>query len=176
METIAGILSVRVRYDNSGDFYVTIDMGVPACDATILSAVDFCGFSAEVTGMTIYSVNIGVPHAVIFLEDIEDIDLDAVVLDIRHNAPLPVGINVTFAQVISPSTISIRTFVRGIEEEMLSCVNGFMAAVLIAVKFGKVLDDEVHVETIGGSLDISIGERATIMGSAETVFTGEIPL
>ncbi|HJJ92425.1 MAG TPA: hypothetical protein O0X64_01180 [Methanocorpusculum sp.] len=51
-----------------------------------------------------------------------------------------------------------------------------MAAVLIAVKFGKVLDDEVHVETIEGSLDISIGERATIMGSAETVFTGEIPL
>lgn len=175
VETLAGVLTVRAGYDNEGNFSATIDMGVPAYDAASIPATGSGDFVAEIEGMTVYAANTGVPHAVIFVDDVEALDLDAVAPKIRHNSVFPKGTNVNFVQVTGPSAITIRTFERGVEGETLSCGTGSTASALISAKIGKVSGDVVHVDTVGGPLDIGVGARATMTGPAETVFVGEIP-
>ncbi|HJJ84083.1 MAG TPA: diaminopimelate epimerase, partial [Methanocorpusculum sp.] len=67
IETLAGVLPVRGDYDNDGDFMATINMGSPVFEDSI-----------EIDGMTVHSVNTGVPHAVVFVDDVEAVDIDAV--------------------------------------------------------------------------------------------------
>ena len=74
IETLAGVLPVRGGYDNDGDFMATINMGSPIFEDSI-----------EIDGMTVYSVNTGVPHAVVFVDDVEAVDIDALAPKIRHH-------------------------------------------------------------------------------------------
>lgn len=99
VETLAGVLTVRVGYGNDGDFSATIDMGVPAYAAALIPAIGSGDFAADIDGMTVYVANTGVPHAVIFVDDVEAVDLDAVAPKVRHNALFPKGTNVNFVQV-----------------------------------------------------------------------------
>lgn len=175
VETLAGVLTVQAGYDTEGDFTATIDMGVPVYDAAAIPAEGSGDFAKEIDGMTVHAVNTGVPHAVIFVPDVEAVDIGAVAPKIRHHRLFPKGTNVNFVQVTGPSEITIRTFERGVEGETLSCGTGSTASALIAAKTGKVTGGLIHVETVGGPLDITVGERAVMTGPADTVFTGEIP-
>lgn len=175
VETLAGVLTVRAGYDAEGDFSATIAMGVPVYDAPAIPAAGSGEFAEMIEGMLVYAVNTGVPHAVVFVEDVDAVDIDAVAPAIRHHVLFPKGTNVNFVQVTGPSSITIRTFERGVEGETLSCGTGSTASALIAARVGKVSGDVVHVETVGGPLDISVGASATMTGPAETVFVGEIP-
>lgn len=175
VETLAGVLAVRAGYDEDGSFSATIDMGTPLYNAPEIPAAGTGEFTADINGMTVYAVNTGVPHAVVFVEEVEGVDLDAVAPEIRHNALFPKGTNVNFVEVTGPSAITIRTFERGVEGETLSCGTGSTASALIAAKIGKVTGDVIHVDTVGGPLEITVGSCAKMTGPAETVFVGEIP-
>lgn len=163
IETLAGVLPVRGDYDNDGDFMATINMGSPVFEDSI-----------EIDGMTVHSVNTGVPHAVVFVDDVEAVDIDAVAPKIRHHEHYKNGTNVNFVQVTDESDIKIRTFERGVEGETLSCGTGSTACALIAEKEGKVVGDVIHVETAGGPLDITVAELPLMTGPAETVYEGTI--
>ncbi len=163
VETLAGVMQVRVGYDSDGDFMATIDMGTAVYDE-----------SREIDGMTVYSVNTGVPHAVIFVGDVDGIAIDEVAPKIRHHPSFPKGTNVNFVQITGQSDIVIRTFERGVEGETLSCGTGSTASALIAAKTGKVHGSVVHVKTVGGPLDITVGDIPQMTGPAATVFIGEI--
>jgi len=164
IETMAGIMPVRGGYDNDGDFMATINMGTPVYEDT-----------HKIGKYTVYSVNTGVPHAVIFVDDVDAIDIMADAPEIRHNVCYKNGTNVNFVQVTGESDIKIRTFERGVEGETLSCGTGSTASALIAAREGKVSGDVVHVKTAGGPLDITVGNLPLMTGPAETVYTGEIP-
>lgn len=176
VETAAGVLTVRAEYEYSGDFAATIDMGAPIYDAPSIPASGSGEFSADIAGMHVYAVNTGVPHAVVFVDDVSAVDIDAAAPVIRHNAAFPKGTNVNFVQVTGPSSIAIRTFERGIEGETLSCGTGSTASALITAKTGKVAGDVVRVDTEGGPLEITVGKRVLMTGPAETVFSGEISI
>ena len=163
IETLAGVLPVRGDYDRDGDFMATINMGSPVFEDSI-----------EIEGMTVHSVNTGVPHAVIFVDDVEAVDLDAVAPKIRHHEHYKNGTNVNFVQVTGEDEITIRTFERGVEGETLSCGTGSTACALIAEREGKVVGDVIHVATAGGPLDITVAELPLMTGPAETVFEGTI--
>ncbi|MDV0441964.1 diaminopimelate epimerase [Methanorbis furvi] len=174
VETLAGVLTVRAGYDCEGCFSATIDMGVPKYDAASIPAAGPGDVAADIDGMKVYAVNTGVPHAVIFVDDVEAVDLEVVAPKIRHHALFPKGTNVNFVQVIGSSSITIRTFERGVEGETLSCGTGSTASALLAEKTGKVSGEVIHVETVGGPLEIAVGDQAMMTGPAETVFVGEI--
>ena len=163
VETLAGIMPVHVGYDSDGDFMATINMGKAVFQET-----------HEIDGMTVYSADTGVPHAVVFVGDVSGINLDEVAPKIRHNPVFPKGTNVNFVQITGQSDIVIRTFERGVEGETLSCGTGSTASAIIAAKTGKVHGEVVHVKTAGGPLDITVGDAPLMTGPAETVFTGEI--
>ncbi len=78
-------------------------------------------------------INTGVPHTVIFVEDIEKIDVDKLGRQIRyHKIFSPEGTNVDFVKVKDKHTLIVRTYERGVEAETLSCGTGVTASAVIA--------------------------------------------
>jgi diaminopimelate epimerase len=106
----------------------------------------------------INSINTGVPHAVIFVEGLDKIDVVAIGRQIRfHKRFLPRGTNVDFVQVIDDNNISLRTYERGVEEETLACGTGTVAAALItACRLGLSGSRQINVYTKGGEI-LSVG-------------------
>ena len=121
-------------------------------------------------------VNTGVPHAVVRVETLADLDLPRVGSALRHHELFaPNGTNANFVEVEEDATLSIRTYERGVEAETLACGTGATAAALIAARNGWV-DLPVVVHCAGG-YDLMIGsdeDGTTLAGGAETVFEGEI--
>jgi diaminopimelate epimerase len=133
--------------------------------------------------LEVHSINTGVPHAVVFVEDADR----AMVLHLgqelrRHEAFAPRGTNVNFVQVKAPNFIRVRTYERGVEGETLACGTGVTASALISARvFG--FSSPVRVLVQGGDeLEVSYTERdgeftaARLTGPATFVFQGTIEI
>lgn len=173
VETLAGIIPVQVR-EMEGFFWARVDMGEPAFERSQIPA---CGsgvlLKEPIEDFVVSAVNTGVPHAVIFVEDL-DLDIMKSAPLIRHHSIFPEGANVNFVRLGgSGAPIEIRTFERGVEGETLSCGTGSVAAASVARRLGLV-GDEAMVQTKGGPLIITFeGESAFMEGPAVTVCSGE---
>jgi len=97
-------------------------------------------------------INTGVPHAVIFVEGLDEIDCFNLGRQIRyHQAFAPAGTNVDFVEVTDNHSIKVRTYERGVEDETLACGTGSAAAALVASFTSSVADvDKIDVRTKGG--------------------------
>ncbi len=91
-------------------------------------------------------IDTGVPHAVIFVEGLERIEVTQIGSLIRnHKRFAHKGTNVDFIEVLDKNSLRIRTFERGVEDETLSCGTGSVAAALIfALKTGTSRNINVH--------------------------------
>ncbi len=121
-------------------------------------------------------LNTGVPHAVVFVDNLSAMDLPALGRTIRsHDWFAPEGTNANFVKVEDDATLSIRTYERGVEAETLACGTGAVAGAIIAAERGWVgLPVAVHC---AGGYDLNVdfaNGAATLSGSAEYVFTGEV--
>jgi diaminopimelate epimerase len=132
-------------------------------------------------------INTGVPHTVIFVEDIDVIDVNALGKEVRlHPEFQPEGTNVNFVQVVNENTIKVRTYERGVEEETLACGTGNVAAAIItATKMRKEKKKHFNIEclTKGGeillvSFDLSEkkAENVYLEGEVKISFSGEVEL
>ncbi len=80
-----------------------------------------------------HSVNTGVPHAVVFVDDFEKLDVHGLGSTIRsHKAFKPKGTNVDFVKVLNPKEIAIRTYERGVEAETYACGTGAAASAVVS--------------------------------------------
>lgn len=123
------------------------------------------------------SINTGVPHAVIFTDDLEKADVAGLGREIReHDSFKPAGTNVNFVKVLSDKAIQVRTYERGVEAETLACGTGAAAAALISHVLGKV-SPPVNVRTSGGELKLAFkpGKEPSevhLQGDARVVYDG----
>ena len=77
-------------------------------------------------------IDIGVPHAVIFVDGLDEIHVSDIGRAIRnHKKFSPRGANVDFVEVLGKDLIGIRTYERGVEDETLACGTGSVASSLI---------------------------------------------
>jgi diaminopimelate epimerase len=96
-------------------------------------------------------LNTGVPHAVLFVSDLERADVAGVGRGIRqHEAFAPRGTNVNFVQE-RDGALWVRTYERGVEGETLACGTGAVASGIIAAVRG-LFEPPVAVRTRGGEL------------------------
>lgn len=124
-------------------------------------------------------VDSGVPHVVVPVPDLGAVDVQAFGAAIRyHDDYAPQGTNANFIEVTGPSSLSIRTYERGVEAETLACGTGIVAGALLAGKLGLV-SPTVNVTPASGDL-IEVGyslteagaEQVTMRGPAVPVFEG----
>lgn len=133
---------------------------------------------------TVHSVDTGVPHAVIFVDEPGDVDVAGAGAALRHHPHFaPRGTNVNFAGLAEPGRLVLRTYERGVEAETLACGTGAVAAALTYAAL-HAADGPVDIAVRGGE-DLRIGFRrdgggrftdVTLSGPADFVFTGEIEL
>ena len=175
VETQAGVKEVIMAYNDGGEFTATIDMGPAEFTSAGIPAEGEGEFSMEYNGFTVYAANTGVPHAVVFVDDVAAVNINEVAPGIRSHPIFPEGANVNFVQIDSKDSITIRTYERGVEDETYSCGTGSTAAAAVAHRLGK-MPATVHVQTVGGPLTIVMNDTIKMKGPAATVFRGIIPL
>jgi diaminopimelate epimerase len=140
-ETLAGILSAQVRGKR-----VKLEMTKPF-DLKLDEKISLQG-----KGLTISRINTGVPHAVLFLENLEGVDVRGMGGAIRnHPHYAPRGTNANFVVVKNRSRLWVRTYERGVEDETLACGTGAVAAALVAALKGLV-KSPVSIRTRGGEV------------------------
>lgn len=128
-------------------------------------------------------INTGVPHAVLFLDEVDNGIVQQIGQRIRfHSYFAPKGTNVNFASRIGENQIRLRTYERGVEAETLACGTGVTASALLAARrYGwksPVLVEVKSGDTLKVSFDLD-GEgysKVTLTGPAKQVFTGLVEL
>jgi diaminopimelate epimerase len=126
-------------------------------------------------------INTGVPHAVIFVEGLEKIDVAGLGRQIRfHEVFAPKGANVNFVEVADNYSINVRTYERGVEDETLACGTGSVASALLTAYSLKLGAGKVNVHTKGGEVLKVYFDRAGndfrnvwLEGKAKIVYSGE---
>jgi diaminopimelate epimerase len=136
--------------------------------------------STPAAGHRVTAVNTGVPHAVVFVDDVDAIDIDAVAPPIRHAGAFPEGANVTFAAP-DDDGFRQRTFERGVEGETRACGTGAVAVAAAAKRLGRLPDDAddwtwITVSPPGGDLGVAVPDDgpARLRGPAEKRFDGRL--
>ena len=170
-ETIAGVISAEFVGENN----VRLAMSEPR-DRRLAQPVP-----VESITHAVHSLNTGVPHAVLFVDDLANTPVLALGAAIRyHEAFAPRGTNVNFARQVAPGTVAIRTYERGVEGETLACGTGVVATALLFHETTGA-PSPVAVEVRGGeTLQVAFekdGENyrnVTLTGPADFVFEGQI--
>lgn len=140
-ETDAGIIramvdGIRVRLEMTKPSGIVLDKALEAGGKT---------FSVD-------RMNTGVPHAVIWVEDLEGVPIVEWGRAIRyHERYAPAGTNVNFVTRSDQGIFLIRTYERGVEDETLACGTGSVAVALIAAQKG-LAESPVSVRTRGGEI------------------------
>jgi diaminopimelate epimerase len=170
-ETPAGVIGATCQGN-----HVRIQMSEPHSLRT--------GLTLEVSGqpMTVHSVNTGVPHAVVVVDDLDGVPVREWGAALRyHTGFQPKGTNANFLKV-TPDGIAIRTYERGVEGETLACGTGMVACALVHHQLTGA-PSPVKVKVKGGdTLEIGFEKTAdgyrnvTLTGPADIVFEGDIRL
>lgn len=137
-------------------------------------------------GQDYYLMNTGSPHFVVFVEDINDINVYEAGREIRYSERFRTeGVNVNFVQVLSDEHIFVATYERGVEDETLACGTGVTAAA-IAYFLKAAKTNKVKITTKGGNLGVHFDaviqdekvrfSNVWLSGGANKVFDGEIEL
>ncbi len=126
-------------------------------------------------------LNTGVPHAVCFVDDIQEVAVDRLGPILRHH-PLfgPKGANVNWVKLGSP--LVLRTFERGVEGETLACGTGATAAALVAAKKYRLASPVTLVVASGDRLVVRFTEKTSgfsdvwLAGPARFVYEGLVKI
>ena len=172
MLTRAGIKMLYLDVDDSGTVQsVTVDLMEPVLD----DSTQFLTEGEQLPDGVF--VSIGNPNYVIFVDDVEAIDLAKVGPGLEFHSRFPQRCNIEFAQVISSNEIKMRVWERGSGITM-ACGTGACATLVAAALTGRTGRDAT-IMMDGGSLHIEWRESDNhiyMRGPATTVFEGDIEL
>jgi diaminopimelate epimerase len=118
-----------------------------------------------------YNINVGNPHAVVFVENLDEVGELSDAPIVRPKESYPEGVNVEFVEFISETELKMRVFERG-SGETQSCGTGTCAVALAAtLKKNKNLPAHWVIYPPGGRLEVDIDahSNATLIGPAELV-------
>ena len=187
---ISVISAGRIKYldlhvENGRVSTVKVNMGEPilkACEIPVLAEdgkgeviADPIGIEGKAYRMT--CVSMGNPHAVVFVEDVQDFPLEQVGPGLEKHPRFPKRVNAEFVKILDEETIEMRVWERG-TGETLACGTGACAAA-VACSLNGLTKDTVTVKLLGGTLQIQWDKaenRVYMTGPATTVFEGEIEI
>jgi diaminopimelate epimerase len=168
VETIAGVIVPTIILDDNKFVGVEVDMGIPN-EESLNEMLTIDGRNYKIN-----RISMGNPHCVIFVNDLEEINLSEIGPVIENLPQFPDRTNVEFAKVINKGEILLKVWERG-AGATLACGTGACAAVAAAV-LNDLTDRKVIVHLPGGDLEIEwpAESRLLMRGPAEKVFEGKI--
>lgn len=184
LETNSGIkyLTLYVNEATNKVDAVKVDMGkailkpaeIPVADdgdRFIAKPVVVDGVSYDMT-----CVSMGNPHAVVFLPEIDSLDLEKMGPSFEHHPLFPNRVNTEFIRVIDDHTLQMRVWERG-SGETFACGTGACAAAVASVLNGYCKQEqEILIHLRGGDLRIIYhnDESVTMIGPATFIFEGKM--
>lgn len=159
---------------------VKVNMGAPILRA---SEIPVISDSEEViaerieVGDTVYKmtcVSMGNPHAVIFVDDVENLKIEQLGPLFENHIRFPKKINTEFVKIVDRHHVEMRVWERG-TGETLACGTGCCATVVACVLNG-LTENEVTVKLLGGEIKIKWDRKENLVfmtGPAVTAFEGE---
>ncbi len=178
VDTAAGLMKLDMKIENNTVKAVKVNMGKPIFDfdkiPCTIEKTPVSAYELKVDNHTyeITSLLLGVPHTVVFSDDISDTYVIENGKIIENAACFPQKTNVNFVKVISRKEIELRTWERG-AGYTLACGTGACASAAAGI-VNNILDNEVLVHLRGGDLIIQWNTKGDVYmeGSAEEVFEG----
>jgi diaminopimelate epimerase len=164
IETLAGNKIIEAR----GHDEFLVDMGVPTVAATPET------LQLKDRTLEFIEVNVGNPHAVIFVENLDAIPVETLGPEIEKHPRFPKRTNVEFVEIQSPTSARVRVWERG-AGITLACGTGACASGIAAISSGRAKGPiEIHLP--GGRLKISwtAGQAVMMEGPATEVFRSVI--
>ncbi|SHI51115.1 diaminopimelate epimerase [Desulfofundulus thermosubterraneus] len=181
IETRAGVMVPRLVLENGRVAAVRVDMGIPRLERQDIPMIGPPGSVIKeplvLEGQTFHitAVSMGNPHCVLFVPDVEQVDLYGLGPKLEKHPLFPRKTNVEFVQVLNRSEVRVRVWERG-AGPTLACGTGACATVVAGV-LNNYTDREVKVHLPGGTLLIEWKEdnHLYMTGPAEEIFCGQIP-
>lgn len=183
VDTLAGIMTPELVLENGRVRAVTVDMGEPSLkrsEIPMLGPEDgqVINEPLEVVDKTfnITAVLMGVPHCVVFVDDLNSIDVAKYGAALEKHPVFPRKINVHFVEVINDREMKMRVWERG-AGITLACGTGACGTLVAAVVNNKT-GKKSKIQLPGGILEIEWADNNHLYmtGPAELVFNGEICL
>ncbi len=169
LETLSGIKQLNLDVNEQHIVEsVTVDMGIP-------SDIHWVDLGSDAPYPKGVAVSMGNPHLVIFVDDVNEVDLANVGARLECHPLFPDRVNVEFAQVIDESHVRMRVWERG-SGITQACGTGACATAVAAISY-KNNSRETSIIMDGGTLRIYWDEQSQhlmMSGPAVKVFDGEI--
>jgi diaminopimelate epimerase len=179
VDTPAGVMVLDVHRENGDVTGVRVDMGEPSVerpDVPMEGSGSALNVPIAVDGMDFvaHGVSMGNPHAVIFLDTLEGLQIERLGPRIETHPLFPAKTNVHFVEQTGPDELKMRIWERG-AGLTLACGTG-ACAVLVAAHLTGRTGRSATIHLPGGPLEIEWADNNHVFmtGPAEKVFTGEI--
>ena len=183
--TKSGIKYVDLTVKDGKASLIRVNMGSPILQATQIPVVadteQVIDAPIQVDGQEYHytAVSMGNPHAIVYVEDTDSLDLAKIGPSFETHVNFPDRINTEFVQVLDEHTVKMRVWERG-SGETLACGTGACAVAVASILNGHVSPDTpVTVKLLGGDLQIFWNRSENLVymtGPAVTVFDGPIDL
>ena len=183
VETLGGIKYLDLTVKDGKVIMVKVDMGTPILKPELIPIVadgDMVVNEPIIVDRTEYrmtGVSMGNPHAVIYMDNIKDLNPDQLGPKFENHERFPKRINTEFVKFIDRHTLEMRVWERGSGETM-ACGTG-ACAVAVASILNGLTEEKVTVKLLGGDLQIEWDREADkvyMTGPATTVFDGKIDI
>lgn len=184
IETLSGIKNLHINHIKDKITYVEVDMGFPIFNPKLIPVnIDKKVIINEPIlidneSYNITCLSVGNPHCIIFVNDLENLDIQKLGPKFENDILFPNRVNTEFVKVLSRNNINMRVWERG-SGETLSCGTGACAATIASILNGYCdYDNNILVNLLGGNLTIKYEKdgRVFLNGPAEHVFKGTIDI
>jgi len=181
VETDSGIKILTMYTRNDRVTMVTVDMGQASLDPASLPCTlkgdRIVDQEVQIAGGThrITCVSVGNPHCVLFVDRVDDVDIQKVGPLFENDPLFPERTNTEFVRVVNENTLKMRVYERG-NGETLACGTGACAAVVAAIENGFCpKNEDITVKVRGGDLIVRYTDFGiTLTGNAKLVYRGTL--
>ena len=183
VETLGGLKKLYMTAEGGEITAVRVDMGEPTLAPALIPVNSgkeiFVNEPVEVDGSLyrITAVSMGNPHAVVYVDETDDIEIEKLGPKFEKHPIFPKKTNTEFIRVIDRKTLKMRVWERG-AGETLACGTGACGA-LVASVLNDVSDRKAVIKLLGGELTVEWStedNHVYMTGTATKVFDGEISI
>lgn len=180
IDTLSGVKLLKLTIENDEVVSIGVNMGEAILNSreipVLHSQENIINEKITIDEIDYYitCVSMGNPHCVVFIDDIDNLDLKTIGPKFENHAMFPDRINTEFVEIIDENTVKMRVWERG-SDETLACGTGACAVVVASVlnNYCKK-DNDITVKLLGGDLTIKYQSDGFVYmtGTADFVFDG----